>query len=165
MDLDRRETTMRDDLSFLAMIEGDVAAKLSPPVMQAMVQRREAREAREKEAMYRAMPELADAAKLDQFRSATVETLSRYGFRPAEMVITDHRLLLVIRDLQRAENRLARLTEAGKGREAQGKPFSKPNAPGGRGNGMEPKQQAAAIAARGGRDNQARAVATLLKGF
>lgn len=58
----------------------------------------EASLAKESRLFTSALPELRDQAKFDQFRTDVTEHMSKFGFSPAELTISDHRLLLLVHD-------------------------------------------------------------------
>jgi hypothetical protein len=127
LEIDARETAIVADQRLWSELGEDLARTLPPHRMRELQDRLQDRQEREHGALMRAMPELRDQARFDGFRSDMVELLGRYGFKPHEMVMGDHRQLLILRDLKRARDKLAELakfqpkrdapgTRAGKGR-------------------------------------------------
>ncbi|WP_164658260.1 hypothetical protein [Tropicibacter sp. Alg240-R139] len=105
----QRESAVLQSEQLLAAIQGDLVGKLSPQALQQVQQRQQQRDAQEARLMQQAMPELSDKQSFDTFRTGVVETLTQYGFQPAEMNITDHRILLMIRDHMRTKAQLSKL--------------------------------------------------------
>lgn len=60
-----------------------------------------------------AIPELRDQNKRAAFRDQAIQTAQAYGFAPDEITaIADHRMLLVLRDLAKAQRQASRSAEA-----------------------------------------------------
>ena len=156
--LDERETAIFQEHRLLTELGQDLEKALSPEKRQKLVQNLEARDARERQLLLDAMPELKDKAKFDQFRSDVVEALGKYGYDPHEIVVTDHRHLLIVRDLIRAHRRIKSLTSISS---EQKPPKSAP--PQGRGAGSQNKRRSKHVKSHGSTD-QVSAVASLIKG-
>jgi hypothetical protein len=107
--LDQRESAILANQRLWSKVAGDLAGKLSPETMNGLREQAQQMERQERQRMLQAMPELNDEASFANWREKLVTVLGGYGFRPAEMVITDHRMLLIMRDLMRTNERLAKL--------------------------------------------------------
>lgn len=110
-ELDERETSITTEQRLWAQLGQELSSKLEPGTREALVQRLQQQEAQERVALLRAMPELQDQSKFEAFRDEVVQTLARYGYEPHEIVVSDHRQLLVVRDLARALTRLKQLRD------------------------------------------------------
>lgn len=70
---------------------------------------------REAEALLEKMPDLAKPEKFQKFRTQMVGVGERYGFKPEEIsAITDHRMVLALRDLDRFHSGKAQAGEVAK---------------------------------------------------
>lgn len=108
-ELDQRESALIADQRIFAEMGDQLAQALSPETRTQLQQHLEQRTERERQAMLRTMPELAEPEAMSAFKADVTQALERYGFRPAEMQITDHRHLHILRDLIRLEKRMAQL--------------------------------------------------------
>ncbi len=109
--ISQRESAMLQNMQLLDSVMHDLKGKLSPEIVQKLQRQTAEREARERGMMLKAMPELADKAQLDTFRTDVAETMQAYGFRPNELVIRDHRIALAIKDLIQTKRQLQKLME------------------------------------------------------
>jgi len=92
---------------------------------------------REAEALFHAMPELRDPAKLNQFNADMVKAVERYGFSPQDVAAAeDHRLFLLARDAMAYQKLMAAKPKAMA--KTEGKP---PLAPGRRQSPQGAKQR------------------------
>lgn len=107
--LNERESAILQNMQVLQSVYTDLQGKLSPQVVQQMQARTKQKEDAERRLMLSTMPELQDTAKLDQFRQDAAEIMSKYGFRPNELVIQDHRIALAIKDLIQTKRQLEKL--------------------------------------------------------
>lgn len=107
--LNERESAILQNMQVLQAVYSDLEGKLSPQTVQRLQAQRKQKEDAERRLMLGAMPELQDPAKLDQFRQDVAETMSKYGFRPNELVIQDHRIALAIKDLIQTKRQLDKL--------------------------------------------------------
>ncbi len=109
--LHERESAVLRDQQLITAMSSDLVGKVSPELVERYQAQQQQSQAREAQQLRAAMPELADKAAFDTFRGEVVETLSGYGFRPSEMNITDHRMLVILKDLQRTKAQLKKLME------------------------------------------------------
>lgn len=96
----------------VSMYQQEIAEQLTPERRAEIQSAQEATLAQEGASLRAAVPELAEQAKFDQFREDTVKYLGRWGFKPHELQITDHRVLLVVKhgmDLERRLENLAKM--------------------------------------------------------
>jgi hypothetical protein len=107
--LDERESALTAEAMLFQQLGGELAKAVSPQMRQALVQKAQQQQAKQREMMLTAMPELRDQAKFENFRSDLVKMLGTYGFRPQEMTVSDHRMLLLMRDHMRVKARLDQL--------------------------------------------------------
>jgi hypothetical protein len=127
--LDQREASVIADQQLFSLLaqEGVVPQQTLDRARDYLARRQSA----ETEKLMALVPELRDEAKLDIFRTGMVETLGKMGYRPNEIVLDDHRQVLVIRRLMQLEKENEALKKAAKpaapkagrpqGRSAQGK--------------------------------------------
>lgn len=157
--LDQRETAITADQRIWAEMGDQLAQILTPQVRQQLAERMSERESAERRKLLQALPEMQDEAKFDQFRSDVVDTLGKYGYKPHEIVVGDHRQLIVLRDLIRLQHRVDQLSKF------QPEPLMpRQSKPQGRGNPTS-RAQAALNKAKGGTEaHKVDAVAQLLKG-
>ncbi len=109
--LDEREASLLHNQQLLAQIGQQLEGKLPPQLVQEVQQRQRQHEAAQNRLMYETMPELRDKQNFERFRNGVIETLQPFGFRPQDMNIQDHRILLVLRDYMRTKAQLQRLME------------------------------------------------------
>jgi hypothetical protein len=134
--LDERESALAQDQRFWMEL-----GELPVPVKAKIAERMQARERAEHGKMLAMMPELKDKAHFDTFRTEIVEALGKYGYTPAQIVVTDHRQLMILRDLIRAQARIKALT-------AEPAAKAPPAKPGGRSGSPQPgrpRNQAEAV--------------------
>lgn len=103
--LDERESALYLDQQLI----NTLGTAPTPAAVQQYQQRLVERDTRERSSLLAAMPELKDAPVFEAFRKDVVDRLGKYGIRPNEVVINDHRQLLIVRDLIRAEARIKAL--------------------------------------------------------
>jgi len=108
--LDQRETAFIDDQRLWAEMGDQLKKSLTPAQVEKMRNNLRERELEERRKMFNVMPEMADAAKFDQFRIDIATHLKAYGYKPHEIVVGDHRQLHILRDLIRMKKRLDQLT-------------------------------------------------------
>lgn len=106
-----RESAMLQNMQLIQSVYDDLKGKLDPQTIQKWQSQTSQAEARERNLMMQAMPELADAAQLETFRNDVAETMQPYGFAPHELVIRDHRIALAIKDLIQTKRQLAKLMD------------------------------------------------------
>jgi hypothetical protein len=158
--LDQRETAIIAEQRVWASIGESLEQSIPPEAREQLAQQMQERDRVERRRLMDAAPELQDQAKFEAFREDVVKTLGEYGYKPHEIVVGDHRQLMVLRDLIRTKKRLKDLLEY--------KPKQSP--PGGRkptGRGNEPDGTARAISKAKSSPHEAdkvAAVAALLKG-
>lgn len=105
--LDERESVISQDQRLWGQIGNDLVRILPPETVGQLKAQMVERDQHERQLLVDAIPEMADAAKFDQFRMDAVEFMGkRYGMQPHELAVTDHRHILIMRDLMRAEKRL-----------------------------------------------------------
>lgn len=157
--LDERETALFQEQRLFAELGDDLAKHISPQKRQEMLTHLQEREARERQRLMQMMPELQDQATFEQFRDDVVGTLGKYGYKPHEIVVSDHRHLLVVRDLIRANKRIKSLLQLPK----EGSKPPKASPPQGRGAGSQNRRGSKpSRPARG--SEQVEAVSALIKG-
>jgi hypothetical protein len=102
-----REAAISRDNQLLAIVAQDLRGKLSPQAVQQLEARRQETETRERQLMAEAMPEIVgSAASLQKFAADVAGMLGEYGFKPHELIITDHRIALVLKDMLRLKGML-----------------------------------------------------------
>lgn len=109
--LDERESALLQNQQLLAQIGNELQGRLSPQTLNQIKQRQANYEAHQNRLMYETMPELRDKQNFERFRRGVVDTLTPYGFKANELNVTDHRILLVVRDLMRTKAQLKRLMD------------------------------------------------------
>lgn len=113
--------------------------------------------ARETDTLFQLVPELQDEVKLDSFRRDMVNVLSQVGYKPHEVMLTDHRQALFIKRFIQQEKELKRLKELTK---PQAPKAGKPN-----GRGSKPNTSAFISKARNGTEaSKVAAVERLITG-
>lgn len=109
--LDEREIAIINEQRMWAQLGTELSQRLPPQTVNALRQRMAAQQDMERQQLMLAMPELRDQTKFDTFRDQVVETLGKFGFAPHEIVVGDHRQLLVVRALIRAQQQLKALRD------------------------------------------------------
>jgi hypothetical protein len=104
--LDERETAIIAEQRLWAEMGDTLAQAITPEQRTALKERLDQRDAQERRLMVQAMPEMADPNTFAQFRDDAMQLLTDYGYKPHEVVVGDHRQLLILRDLMRAKKRL-----------------------------------------------------------
>ena len=107
--LDTRETEIMAEATLWGQLGQHFQQVLPEGAKAELARRQEAKQARERNMLMDAIPEFQDPAKFAAFRDDAVEALSAYGFKPHELTINDHRLLVVLRDFTRNKARLDKL--------------------------------------------------------
>lgn len=107
--LDERESALTADAQLWSAVAAEVGRHLTPQTKQRLRDREIQNDREERRRLAAAMPELNDPDVLDRFKRSFVETLQGYGFGPHEMHITDHRNVVLVRDLMRYKTRLDKL--------------------------------------------------------
>jgi hypothetical protein len=163
-ELQQRESALFAQQQEIAQIQGEIAPYLTPETVNAIEAKASAQQANERQSLMEKVPEFQDQVKFDQFREGIVELLGDFGFQPHEVVITDHRLLLVAREMMRLRGTVKRWADAVEdGRKTGHKANSKGS--GGKvtkATGL--KRKLAQAAASDDTGTKVDAVATLLKG-
>lgn len=106
-----REAQVVQNMQLIETVAQELGAHLPPSVMQEMQQRQHNKTQLEQQRMLNAMPELKDQAAFNAFKNDIVDAMSKYGFKPHELVISDHRILLALKDLIATKKRIKRLSE------------------------------------------------------
>lgn len=109
--LDERETAITRSQQLWAQLGDRLEHAIPRESRQQLAQHLDERNAREQRMLMQVAPELQDETVLNTFRDDVVKTLGKYGYKPHEVVIGDHRQALVIRDLIRAQKRLEALRD------------------------------------------------------
>ena len=107
--LDERENAMIASQRLWAEMGDQLTANITPELRQELAEQMTANAETEHRRMLQTMPELADTAIFTQFRNDVVVTMKEYGYAEHELVVGDHRQMLVMRDLIRAKKRLKAL--------------------------------------------------------
>lgn len=159
--LDERETAFARDRALYAQLARDLQAQVDPGTIERLRERNQEHEARERRLMVETMPELGDRSTFESWRGEVVDMLGEYGYRPAEMAITDHRMLRVLRDHMRLRARMDELLAF----EPEAKP-AKATRPQGRGDrrGSRSEQLAKRARETGRREDQVAAISSLIDG-
>lgn len=110
--LQQRESASFAQQQELATIMGEISPYLTPETVQLIETKHRANEARERQSLMEKAPELTDPAKFDGFRDNLVDMMGEFGFEPHEVVVVDHRMLLVAREMLRLRNSQKRWAEA-----------------------------------------------------
>jgi len=154
LQIDQRETAVNQEVQLWAQAGEEIAKAISPDVRKELVKQSIARQTREWDALLLDMPELADDTKRRDFDASASKLLSeRYGVKASA---TRRIEVLVLRDLMRAEARLAEIMAF----EPKAKqPARRSDLPQGRGGGAGSN-----ITRADSRQAQTDAVAKLLKG-
>jgi hypothetical protein len=108
MELDARESELVAREAFYSRVQNELAQRLTPQMRSEIAGRFKAEQARHREALLRAMPELSDPAVMTSFLEQLGQEFEGHGFRPGEIQMLDHRVALMARDLMRAKARIAR---------------------------------------------------------
>ena len=107
--LDERESAIMSQNQLLASIGTDLQSMVSPETLQRIQTNNAAIEREQQALMYKTMPELKDQASFASFRTDLVEALEPYGFQAHEVNITDHRILLAMKDYMKVKKQLKKL--------------------------------------------------------
>jgi hypothetical protein len=107
--LDEREAALVADRQLWDAIGTELQSRISPQLARELRGRMSREEGVEREKLMAAMPELKDPETLTRFNEKFLARLQKYGFTGAEIRVTDHRNVLLVRDLMRAEERLEKL--------------------------------------------------------
>lgn len=157
--LDERESALIADNSFLSEIAQEIKGLMKPDTLEKVTDRLQRNEAQERQKLMAAMPELVDDDVAKNFKTQFAETLLKYGYKPNELHITDHRQVLIVRDLMRTKARLQKLLDF--------KPDAKPPRaakPNGRGGNANRQSQLIAAAKKGHEGDKVAAISHLIKG-
>lgn len=158
--LDVREAALVNDQQLWQQIGNELGASVKPETLNTLKGRMQQHAVREQEALLTAMPELRDEAVFKNWRGEVVKFLHEgYGFKPQELVITDHRILVVMRDFMRTKARLDKLLSYEPDAKAPGSKRPKPKA-----NGTRTRQQMFSRARTGNEAQKVSAITTLLNG-
>lgn len=117
--IDERETALSADAHRLGMMVQDLVDVVGPervgPLLEKQNEQYMRTRERERGMLMHVLPELRDAAKLDQFRDDLAETMGEYGVSRADIDrLMDHRLVWFARDAMRAMRKLRQLKAAPK---------------------------------------------------
>lgn len=110
-ELDTREAAVLADQRLWGELGDQLGQTLSAETRTQLQERLAERDRVERRKTLEAMPELADPARFDAFRDRVAGELEGYGYKPHEIVVGDHRHLVILRDLIRMKDRLAKLEE------------------------------------------------------
>lgn len=109
--LSQREARLLQDNQQMQMVLENLKGKIDPNVVAQIQERGQQQQARERQLFLKAMPELQDQSKMEQFRDDVVTELGNYGFKPQEINIGDHRIGVLLRDFIQTKRHLKRLME------------------------------------------------------
>ncbi len=156
---DEQETADIAQRAFLADLAARFGEVLTPDQRAEMQRQHTERDIRERDLLASTAPELSNPQTFTAFRDDAVKLMTRYGFSPAEMQVSDHRQILMIRDMLKMHKRLGDI--------AKFKPKSKPpgkTATSGKPASTNSAQRANAAAASGSEADKVAAIARLMKG-
>ena len=159
-DLGAREAAIIRDQQLLARVTSDLRGKLSPETVHELQRKTVETEHRERTMMARTMPEVVSSpAALHEFSNSVATMLSAYGYQPHELNFTDHRMLLVLRDMLRLKHVLRDVAAI------ETRPGQPPKAPGRGAKPPRPDRDALAQRARHGTEaDKVAAVSSLISG-
>jgi|GEM_PF-6244534 len=118
--LQERESAVNAHQQELQAIMGEISPYLTQEAVSAIEAKHASTEARERQSLMEKVPEFKDATKFDAFRDELVEMMSDFGFQPHEVVIADHRLLMVGREMLRLRTTHRRWADAVEGGKLKG---------------------------------------------
>jgi len=101
-----RTAQMQQDLAYL---QEEIVSKVPPERLRYMQERQEAQLAIEGKLLQSKLPEFRDQHYFNNWRNEAVEYTGRFGFKPHELVIQDHRLIHILHHAMMLEKRLERL--------------------------------------------------------
>ena len=101
-----RTAQMQQDLAYL---QEEIVSKVPPERLRYMQERQEAQLAIEGKLLQSKLPEFRDQHYFNNWRQEAVEYTGRFGFKPHELVIQDHRLIHILHHAMMLEKRLERL--------------------------------------------------------
>lgn len=108
-ELTERELRTARDQQELSYLSAEIAHKMDPEQVKQARARRETELRQEQLTLAEASPKFKDPAQFDLWRNEAVTFLSRYGFKPQDMMITDHRMVLMLDDLMETKKRIKNL--------------------------------------------------------
>jgi hypothetical protein len=158
--LDEREAALRAEQALWEPVLRELNDKL-PQEFKARLRGRDQQQLeRERTRLLDAAPELADQTQFQAWRGEVVGFLAGYGYSPQEMAITDHRMLVILRDHMRLKARLEKLMAYEPGQQPP-----KPSRPQGRQPAQSRARQLVETARRSGREqDKLAAIAGLIDG-
>jgi len=158
--LDEREAALRAEQALWEPVLRELNDKL-PQEFKARLRGRDQQQLeRERTRLLDAAPELADQTQFQAWRGEVVGFLAGYGYSPQEMAITDHRMLVILRDHMRLKARLEKLMAYEPGRDPP-----KPSKPQGRQPPQSRARHLVETARRSGREqDKLAAIAGLIDG-
>ncbi|MGB0662126.1 MAG: hypothetical protein ACPGNV_18375, partial [Mangrovicoccus sp.] len=107
--LTERESANRKEGALWAAIGRDMVQNLGPERIEQLRGHLAQRDQVERQKLFDVMPELKDPAALQAFQGETVALFEEYGLSGDEVAISDHRLILMLRDFQQLRGRMAKL--------------------------------------------------------
>jgi hypothetical protein len=115
--LDEREAALRAEQALWEPVLRELNDKLPQEFKARLSSRDQQQLERERTRLLDAAPELADQTQFQAWRGEVVGFLAGYGYSPQEMAITDHRMLVILRDHMRLKARLEKLMAYEPGRD------------------------------------------------
>lgn len=116
--LNERESAVLQDQSLFAMARQEMGQHMSPELEDRLRGRQETHDRFQRQQMLASIPEFADESVFANWREGAIKEMADYGYQAHEVVITDHRMVRMVRDNMRMKAELKRL--------ANFKPISKP---------------------------------------
>ncbi len=103
---------LREAQQTVMSLQEDIQQHVDPGKLETLREQQQAALAVEGQRLRQAAPELAEEAAFGKFREDLVGFMGSYGFKPQELNIADHRILLVLKDAMEMRQRWKRLAEA-----------------------------------------------------
>ena len=156
---DEQETADIANRTFVADLAARFGHMLTPDQQAEMQAQRQQTDARERDLLAQTAPELSNPQTFTAFRDDAVTLLKMYGYTPAEMQISDHRQILMMRDMMKMRKRLKDLGTY--------KPKSKPpgnTSTSGKIANIDSSTRANAAAAKGSEADKVAAISRIMKG-
>ena len=97
---------LQNDLAFM---QNEIMAHLPPERIAQLQERHNQTLATEGAMLLNAIPEFEDQQVFNNWRGAAIEYTARFGFKPSDLVISDHRLVVLLNHAMGLEKRLDRL--------------------------------------------------------
>lgn len=109
LEYSERGAKLARDQQELAYLRQELVGKVDPAVIQQAQQQMQVDLVREQQLLTHALPKFKDPAFYETWRNQAVDHAQTYGFRPEELQITDHRMIVMMADHMKLKDQLKKL--------------------------------------------------------